>query len=37
MMQNWLTCIGKKTKKLIYVGVAALMWEIWCTHNHIIF
>jgi hypothetical protein len=37
MMRNWLTGLDNKTKNLIYVRVAALIWAIWCTRNDIIF
>jgi hypothetical protein len=37
MVQNWLTGIENKTRRLIYVGVAALMWAIWCTRNDAVF
>jgi hypothetical protein len=37
MLRNWLTCIGNKIRHLIFVGIDALMWAIWCTRNDIIF
>jgi hypothetical protein len=37
MLKHWLTCIRNKDKKLIFVGVAAAMWAIWCTRNDLIF
>jgi predicted Abi (CAAX) family protease len=37
MLGNWLTCIVKKIRKMIFVGVAALLWVIWCTRNDLVF
>jgi hypothetical protein len=37
MLKHWLTDIQNKDKKLIFVGVAAIMCAIWCTHNYLIF
>ena len=31
MLRNWLTGVGGNERKLILVGVAALLWAIWCT------
>ncbi|RCV20933.1 hypothetical protein SETIT_4G097800v2 [Setaria italica] len=37
MLGNWLTIIDKKKRRLIFVGVVALMWAIWDTCNDMIF
>jgi hypothetical protein len=37
ILRNWLTCIDIKTRCSIFVGVATLMWVIWCTRKDIIF
>jgi hypothetical protein len=37
MLKHWLTGIRNKDKKLIFVGVVAIMWAIWCTRNDLIF
>lgn len=47
MLRNWLTCIDRKTKSLIFVRTTiflfftklkvTLIWTIWCTHNDIVF
>jgi hypothetical protein len=37
MLKHWLTCIQNKDKKLIFDGVAAIMWAIWCTRKDLIF
>jgi hypothetical protein len=37
MLRNELiTGIRKKERLLISVGVVALMWAIWCTHNELV-
>jgi hypothetical protein len=35
ILGNWLTGIAKKDKKMIFVGVAALLWAIWCLRKNI--
>jgi hypothetical protein len=37
MLRNWFKCIDIKTRGLIFVKVAALMWVICCSQNDIIF
>ena len=37
MFSTWLTNQHKKTRNLIWVGVAAVCWAIWRCRNDIIF
>ena len=37
MLGHWLTGINKKDRLLIFVGAIALIWDIWCTRNDLIF
>jgi hypothetical protein len=37
MLKHWLTCIRNKDKKMIFVGVAVVMWAIWFTRKDLIF
>lgn len=37
MLGNWLTGIGIEERRLIFVGVTALIWAIWCTRNEVVF
>jgi hypothetical protein len=37
MLGHWLTGINKKDRLLIFVGAIALIWDIWCTCNDLIF